>query len=361
MKKAICRTAALFLAAVLLFPMRAEAVSARKGIVLDGLTGEVLWERRADEKSLIASTTKILTALVVCRSCNVLEPVKIPKEAVGIEGSSMYLREGEVLTVQELLYGLMLRSGNDAAAALAIHCGGSIEGFARMMNEEAARLGLRGSHFSNPHGLDAPDHYGTARDLAVLAAEAMKNPIFARTVSAKTVRIGERVLTNHNKLLWRLDGAEGVKTGYTKAAGRLLVSSCMRQGRRLICVTVDAPDDWNDHICLLNRAFARFRRTEILRSGQQLGRLSVIGGTAPEVRLLAGEDFVFPLAEDEEIRLLLPERTFCFAPVRKMDPAGQAAVYLGEAEIGRIPVVFGDSVGQKKEKPAPLWRRIFGG
>ena len=349
------------MAAVLLFPMPVQAVSAEKGIVMDALTGEILWERRSRERSLIASTTKIMTAHLICRECSVLERVKIPKEAVGIEGSSMYLREGEILTVQELLWGLMLRSGNDAAAALAIHCGGSVEGFARKMNAEAARLGLMGSHFVNPHGLDDPDHYSTARDLAVLTAEAMKNPVFAGTVSRKSVRVGERVLTNHNKLLWRLPGADGVKTGYTRAAGRLLVSSAVRDGRRLICVTVNAPDDWNDHRALLEAGFSRFRRTRIVTKGQTLGSLAVWNGEAPEAELLAGADFDFPLTEDEAVTFRLPQREFRFAPVRKGEPAGTAGVYLGETEIGRIPLVIGRNSEQTEEQRKPLWRRIFGG
>ena len=199
------------LAAVLFLPYSAGAVSARRAYVLDAVSGRVLFQRCADERSLIASTTKIMTALVVCEQCNVLDRMRIPKEAVGIEGSSMYLKEGEVLTIQELLYGLMLSSGNDAAAALAIYCGGTVEGFAEMMNDKARVLGLSGSHFVNPHGLDAPGHYATARDLAVLAAYAMENPVFAQTVSTKNVKVGERYLTNHNKLLWRVEGADGVK------------------------------------------------------------------------------------------------------------------------------------------------------
>ena len=262
------------IAAALLFPVPASAVSARRGIVLDGTTGRVLWERAADERSLIASTTKIMTALVVCRQCNVLDRVRIPKEAVGIEGSSIYLKEGEVLTVQELLYGLMLHSGNDAATALAIYCGGTVEGFAELMNDKARELGMEGTHFSNPHGLDAPDHYSTARDLAILARYAMCDPIFRQTVSTRQVKIGERYLTNHNKLLWRVEGANGVKTGYTKAAGRLLVSGAERNGRQLIAVTVDAPDDWNDHAALLEEGFSRFTvKTLVERDRLRIGRL----------------------------------------------------------------------------------------
>ena len=147
-----------------------------------------------------------MTALVICEQCNVLDRMRIPKEAVGIEGSSMYLQEGEVLTVQELLYGLMLASGNDAAVALAIYCGGTVEGFVQLMNDKAYRLGLKSTHFENPNGLDSPQHYSTARDLAVLAAYAMENPIFAKTVSTKSVRIGQRTLQNHNKLPKLPDG-----------------------------------------------------------------------------------------------------------------------------------------------------------
>ena len=163
------------LAAVSFFPLRADALSAEKAILLDAVSGKVIYEKNADQQSLIASTTKIMTALIVCEQCNVLDRMRIPKEAVGIEGSSMYLQEGEILTVQELLYGLMLRSGNDAAVALAIYCGGTVEGFAQLMNDKARTLGMKDSHFVNPNGLDAPDHYASARDLATLAAYAMEN------------------------------------------------------------------------------------------------------------------------------------------------------------------------------------------
>ena len=158
MKRIIAGTAAALLAAVLFCPVQAQAISAEKAIVLDAATGRILYEKSADRQSLIASTTKIMTALVVCEQCNVLDRMRIPKEAVGIEGSSMYLKEGEVLTIQELLYGLMLSSGNDAAVALAIYCGGTVEGFAQLMNDKGRVLGLRSTHFENPNGLDSPGH-----------------------------------------------------------------------------------------------------------------------------------------------------------------------------------------------------------
>ena len=172
MKRLLAGTAAAILAAALVFPC--NAMSAQSAILLDAQTGRVLYEKQADKQSLIASTTKIMTALVVCEQTNVLDRVRIPEEAVGIEGSSMYLKAGEVLTVQDLLYGLMLHSGNDAAVALAIYCGGTVEGFAELMNDKAHRLGMNDTHFVNPNGLDAPGHYSTARDMAILAAYAME-------------------------------------------------------------------------------------------------------------------------------------------------------------------------------------------
>ena len=286
MKRFFAGTAAALLAAVLILPGEAYAVSAEKAYSLDAVSGRVLFDKNADSRSLIASTTEIMTALVVCERCNVLDRMRIPKEAVGIEGSSMYLREGEVLTIQELLYGLMLSSGNDAAVALAICCGGTVEGFVELMNDKARLLGLRNTHFENPNGLDSPGHYSSARDLAVLAAYAMENPIFAKTVSAKTVTAGQRYLRNHNKLLWMVDGADGVKTGYTKAAGRALVSSATRDGRRIITVTLNDPNDWQEHKALLEEGFSRFHVQRIVTAGDRVGTVEVVGGDGARAEIL---------------------------------------------------------------------------
>ena len=345
------------MAAVLLFPCKAQGISAQKAILLDSETGRILYEKDGNSRSLIASTTKIMTALVVCEQCNVLDRVKIPKEAVGIEGSSMYLKEGEVLTVQDLLYGMMLHSGNDAAVALAIYCGGTVEGFAGLMNDKAHRLGLQNTHFDNPHGLDSPNHYSTAADLAALTAYAMKNPIFAQTVSTKTVRVGGRTLTNHNKLLWRVDGADGVKTGYTKAAGRILVSSASRDGRRLICVTINDGNDWADHAALLEQGFSRYHVRSIVSKGDVLATIRVLSGENQEVSLLAQEDFSFSLAEEEVPRVVYTGPEFAYAPVVKGEEAGYAYVCIGEEVIGKIPLVYGQTVEMEKETNKPFWRR----
>lgn len=362
MKRLPIRTAAALLAAVLFLSGKVEAVSAQKAILLDASTGRVIYEKNADEQSLIASTTKIMTALVVCQQCNVLDRVRIPREAVGIEGSSMYLKEGEILTVQELLYGLMLQSGNDAAVALAIYCGGTVEGFAQMMNDKARSLGLDASHFVNPNGLDAPGHYSTARDLAVLAAYAMEDPLFAQTVSTRQIKIGDRYLTNHNKLLWQLEGAEGVKTGFTKAAGRILVSSAQRQGRRLVCVTINAPDDWNDHAVLYEQGFEDFSIQSVIEENEILGQAEVIGGESGLVHLVAEEGFSYALTNQEQPEILLPQGEFVYAPVVEGADAGYAFVVLGGKTIGKIPLIFGETIERKvQQEEKSLLQKIFGG
>ena len=360
MKRMIAGTAAALLAAVLFLPQKGNALSAEKAILMDSVTGRVLYEKDADRQSLIASTTKIMTALVVCEQCNVLDRMRIPKEAVGIEGSSMYLQEGEVLTIQELLYGLMLSSGNDAAVALAIYCGGTVEGFAELMNDKARVLGLTNTHFENPNGLDSPGHYSTARDLARLAAYAMNNPVFAKTVSTKTIRVGERYLRNHNKLLWQVEGADGVKTGFTKAAGRILVSSAQRNDRRLIAVTINAPSDWQDHSALLKEGFARYSVKSIITSGQILGYRQVEGGELARVELLAEGDFDFSLAEGEKPVVVIPGTGFAYAPVTEGADAGFAYVVLEGNAVGKVPMVYGTTVEQTPVEEKSFWQKLFG-
>ena len=358
MKRWIAWAVAAITVAALFFPCSVQAVSAEKAIVLDAATGRILYQKDAHSKSLIASTTKIMTALVVCEQCNVLSRVRIPAEAVGVEGSSMYLQADEVLTVQELLYGLMLRSGNDAAVALAIYCGGTIEGFAQLMNDKARALGLKNTHFANPHGLDAPDHYSTAYDLAILTANAMENPIFAMTVGAKQVTIGQRQLRNHNKLLWSMPEAEGVKTGYTKAAGRILVSSACRDGRRLICVTINAPDDWNDHKQLLSQGFSGFGLQQVVSAGETVGVIRVAGGQQRDVTLVASDDFFYPIAPGEQVRLLLPGAGFVYAPVEAGSEAGRAHILIDGQSVGTVSLVYGETVpmnSQPKPKPKRWW------
>ena len=349
------------LAVILVFAFPASAVSAKSAILMDCTTGRFLYSKEADRRSLIASTTKIMTALVVCEQCNVLDRVKIPREAVGIEGSSMYLREGEVLTIQELLYGLMLHSGNDAAVALAIYCGGTVGGFVQLMNDKARCLGMYNTHFENPNGLDGVAHYSTARDLAVLAAYAMKNPIFEKIVSTKTVRVGERYLKNHNKLLWQLEGADGIKTGYTRAAGRILVSSASRNGRRLVAVTISDPNDWQDHIALLESGFQRYKHQTIVQENEVLGTAEIAGGEYDGVELIAKEGFSFPMSKDEQAEIRLPSPGFVYAPVAQCQDAGYAQVYVDNQWVGKIPLIYGRTVEQEVQPKPRILERLLGG
>lgn len=239
-----------------LFPCQTHAVStsASSAILMDVDSGRVLYEQNADAKMLIASTTKILTALVAIREGDLNDVVTVSREAAYTEGSSMYLKVGEKLTLETLLYGLLLCSGNDAALALT-ECAGGLTPFVALMNEKAAALGMAHTSFANPNGLDADGHYSTARDMAVLAAAAVENPTFRRICSSRSVTIGQRTMENHNRLLRQVEGCVGLKTGYTQAAGRTLVSCTERDGCRLVAVTLQDGNDWADHAALYDYGF----------------------------------------------------------------------------------------------------------
>lgn len=254
----------VFVMLLTLLPCRAEAIqlSATAAILMDADSGEILYEKNAGRQMRIASTTKIMTALVALDRARLTDTITVTAAHM-VEGSSMYLKPGETVTVEELLYGLMLCSGNDAALALADCCGG-LEEFVRAMNDKAAALGMQDTSFANPNGLDDEAHYSTARDMAVLAAYAVQNPTFRRICSTRTATVGSRTMTNHNKLLSQVEGCIGMKTGYTKAAGRTLVSCARRDGRCLVAVTLCDGNDWADHKSLYDMGFAALseRNTE---------------------------------------------------------------------------------------------------
>ena len=246
-------------------PAVAEAleVSATAAVLMDADMGQVLYEKNGDRQMLIASTTKIMTALVVLEHAAPDDVITVTPDHMA-EGSSMYLRAGETVRVEELLYGLLLCSGNDAALALT-ECAGGLTPFVALMNEKAAALGMAHTSFANPNGLDADGHYSTARDMAVLAAAAVENPTFRRICSSRSVTIGQRTMENHNRLLRQVEGCVGLKTGYTQAAGRTLVSCTERDGCRLVAVTLQDGNDWADHAALYDYGF---RLTAPRRGGQ---------------------------------------------------------------------------------------------
>ncbi len=301
---------------------------------MDADTGTVLYSHNAEERSLIASTTKIMTALVVLQHCDPSREFTVPIEATGIEGSSMYLVPNEVLTIEELLYGLMLQSGNDAAVALAMACAGSVEEFVRLMNAQAQKLELRNTHFENPNGLDGETHYSTASDLARLTSYALKNPEFSKIVSTKTIRIGDRCLTNHNRLLWSVEGAIGVKTGYTKAAGRILVSAAKRNGRTLIAVTICDGNDWKDHAALYDYGFSCYETRNLIEKGAPVAEICLMDGT--EHTLFASEAvsaYALP-NEAVDVKLVYPQAAFC------AEGTVLADVYLGERFLQRMTLTW---------------------
>ncbi len=228
-------------------------VSATADVLMDADMGQVLYEKNGDRQMLIASTTKIMTALVVLEHAAPDDVITVTPDHMA-EGSSMYLRAGETVRVEELLYGLLLCSGNDAALALT-ECAGGLTPFVALMNEKAAALGMAHTSFANPNGLDADGHYSTARDMAVLAAAAVENPTFRRICSSRSVTIGQRTMENHNRLLRQVEGCVGLKTGYTQAAGRTLVSCTERDGCRLVAVTLQDGNDWADHAALYDYGF----------------------------------------------------------------------------------------------------------
>lgn len=324
-------------------------VSAHSAILMDADTGRVLYEKNPEEESLIASTTKIMTALVVLEQGNPEDVVTVPEAAVGIEGSSMYLKAGEELTAEQLLYGMMLSSGNDAAVALALYMDDSIENFAARMNEKARELGLSHTRFANPNGLDSEENYSTAYDLAKITQAALNTPGFTEIVSAKTIQCGGHYLVNHNKLLWQYEGALGVKTGYTKKAGRILVGAAEQKGRRLISVTINAPNDWQDHKAMLDEGFSRYALQTILDAGQVVGTLPVMSGAAASVPAVAAESYAAYLLPEEQagIRVYLPE--FVYAPVEKGQEIGTAGVYLGDKCLKKLAAIAGENCPEKGE------------
>lgn len=346
MKRKISYVLVILAALFGMFPGRMAAVdtSATAAILIDADSGRVLYEHNADARMLIASTTKILTALVALQNGALSDVVTVSREAAATEGSSMYLKAGEQLTLETLLYGLLLCSGNDAAVAIAQHVGGSTAAFVDRMNDMAEELGMRDSSFSNPNGLDAESHYSTARDMARLAQAALKNETLMRIVSTRTVTIEGRTMTNHNRLLSWQEGCLGLKTGYTRAAGRTLVSCAERNGQRLIAVTLQDGNDWADHRSLYEYGFTAFPAQTAARPGQVLGTAAVSNGIKATVPLTAAEGFSWPVAEGERLEVRIECDARLSALVTAGEALGQAVFTLDGREVGRVDLLAGETV-----------------
>lgn len=358
MKQLLCSLIAA--AALISFACAMEVApenTAHAAILVHMDSGDVLYEKNADERMLIASITKLMTALVVSEQCDLQDEVTVSREDCAVEGSSVYLKPGESYTVEELLYGLLLSSGNDAATALARYVGGSAKGFAELMNQKAESLGLNDTHFSNPHGLDAEDHYSSAADVAKIMSNAMRSEIISQILGTKSRTVGETTCINHNKLLWNYEGCIGGKTGYTMAAGRTLVSCAERDGLRLICVTLSDPNDWNDHAALYDWGFENWEFRHVVPFGT-IAELPVISGEQKSVRIEAAQSpgVLVSRGSVTDIRLELPE--FVYADVQAGTAAGTLVVTVNQEFALRTDLYFSESVHIDDSVRLTSWEKI---
>lgn len=339
-----------FLLAVSPSMVCAVDISASSAVLIDTRYGTVIYEKNSSNQMTMASTTKIMTAICAIEEGDLDREYKIDDRAIGVEGSSIYLTKGETLTLRELVYGLMLNSGNDAAVAIAFAVSGSVEDFASLMNEKAAKIGATNTNFKNPNGLDEEGHYTTAYDLAKITAYAMKNPEFKKIVSTYQTTVkgpeGKRYLTNHNKLLKRMEGCVGVKTGFTKKSGRCLVSACERDGVSLVAVTLNAPDDWNDHMNMMDYGFSAVTNKTVLAQGEYMGCVNIKNGTKKKIDVLCQTSFSIPAVSGKKYVTLYEVPEARQAPVKKGDVLGHAMVYMDDILIDKVPVVASCDVSE---------------
>ena len=365
----MCKKISFILALITLFSsfsltVSALSTSAKSAILIEKESGDIIYEKNASVPLPIASTTKIMTAIVAIESGELDRKIKIPIEATNIEGSSIYLKEGEELSLRELLYALLLESANDASVAIAYLTCGDVSEFVQKMNEKASILGLENTHFTNPHGLYDKEHYSSAYDMARLTSYALNNPVFKEICATKTYKIpspdGQRLLVNHNRLLRMYDGANGVKTGFTKISGRCLVSSAKRDGVELIAVTLNAPNDWRDHTSLFDYGFSLYENITLADNGSYLVEIPLNGASKDSILSTNIEKFSktikkgagnFSASVNYDPKL----------PISRGDVLGQIHFYDDEMEIGRIDLVSLENarLPSNKTRISNLFERLF--
>ena len=343
-------------------PSTPPEISAEAAVILDWNSGRLLYAKNPHLPRPMASTTKIMTALVALEKGTLKDVVIISAQAAHTGGSSIWLEEGEKKTLEELLLGLMLRSGNDAAVAIAEHIAGSVEAFAQLMTARARELGARKTVFKNPHGLHHPEHYTTARDLACIAAHAMGMREFRRIIATPKALISwpgqpwDRFLYNQNKLFELYAGAEGIKTGWTTPAGRCFVGAAQNCNRRLITVVFNAPQMWEDTTLLLDYGFTEFNYKKVINKGQHLKSAAVSRGDDKKVKVIAADSFYYPLKDAKEEKKV----TYKFiideplkAPLRNKERIGELKICFGREVVGVVDLLAGQEV-----KKTGLWRRL---
>ena len=330
-------------------------VTATAAIVIEASTGHVLYERNPDQRMFPASTTKMMTLITALESNKLDEIVTVGPGAYNAEGSTLWLDVGEKIPLGDLLYGMMLISGNDGAIAIAEHCGGTVADFAAMMTRRAQELGATGTNFTNANGLPDPNHYTTARDLSIMAAHGFSLPHFEEICSAKEVSFGwihdaTKLLRNENQMLWLYRGCNGIKTGYTDAAGRCLVTAAKQNGVQLIAVVLDSLYIWNDSIFLLDYGFGRVSSQTLIQSGEVVKTLPVTSGRRKSMQVKTAGEIIMPVFEGDanayEIVYDLPE--FLTAPIKSGETIGKIRVILPDGqEAASVDVVTTLDVEQK--------------
>ena len=342
-------------------------LTAKAAIVMETSTGKVLYSRNGNERRYPASTTKIITLITALEYGNLDDTVMASPNAAATEGSSLWLSAGEQLKLRDMLYGIMLVSGNDATVAVAEHISGSVEGFAKLMTEKAHALGALNSNFSNTSGLPDERHYTTAYDLAKITAYGYKNPLFTEIVSTKHKVIPwpgkdhARDLYNENRMLWLYDGANGVKTGYTDAAGRCLVSAANRNGIQIVAIVLDSERMWDDSIKLLNYGFTQLKQVPIIARGDTLKTVPIREGKQSNIKLLAARDVSVPMAADEHDKFttVIEAPSKISAPVAAGQKLGTVKIMYDNVEVASTDLLADHSV-EKKSFFGMLWGSIVG-
>ncbi len=322
-------------------------VSAQNAILIEANSGEVLYEKNAEDKAYPASITKIMTALLAIENGDLDKKVKVSQNAAGVEGSSIYLAKGEKISLRDLVYGLMLRSGNDAAIAISETIGGKTDNFVMMMNKRARELGAFDTHFMNPNGLHDPEHYTTAKDMALIAKAAMKNEEFKKIAATKNwvTDRGEgkyNYFYNKNKVIYQYQGGTGIKIGYTKAAGRTLVASSERDGMALICVVMNAPNWFQDTYKLMDYAYCQYETAKIAVGSRPIKAVKIRGGTKSFVLIGPKNDILCPVKKnsDSEISIEYDLSDRQNAPVNRWQEAGSMKIYVNENYLFSIPLYY---------------------
>lgn len=350
----------VWLTALFLIPNIAGAssppeVSAKSAIVIEAATGRVLYEKSAEERRYPASTTKTMTLIVALEHANLDDIVTTSANAASTEGSSLWLSEGEQLKLRDLLYGIMLVSGNDATVAVAEHISGSVDNFAKLMTEKAHAIGAKNTNFTNSSGLPDPNHYSTAHDLATIAAYGYKNPLFNEIVGTKHKVIPwpgkdhDRDLYNENRMLYLTEGGNGVKTGYTDAAGRCLISGANRNNVQIIAVVLDSERMWEDSMALLDYGFTRVKPTTFINQGDLMKTVRVTDGKTDIVRLVTNGSISVPVADNEkgEFTTVVDAPAKLEAPITQGQKLGVVRTLYKNTEVASVDLVAADTVDRK--------------